>query len=314
VEATPFNQSGRNMKQWSRILVLVSLAVVLLIACREGEEVAGITAVPPAHTLMPTETVTETAVPPSTTLTNTPIPTATLPPTETPTPTLTPIPTPTPWPTISLWSTLTPEQSGVNGSFQVVDQIGGRINTVVVQNKIAYVGVGPRLWLLDVSRPEPPVASGQSDILPDLIQHIAVLRDTAYLLTDDESGFWIVDVSQPQLPQILSFFETAVPIDFLREWNGRLYIGPTDDELDTPIFSVDDPHQPTLIGELPYDYYPQENDEFVYAVSEANENEMTISVADATDLNNLRSISEFTIDFDGYFIDADQDQYYFLNW
>jgi hypothetical protein len=139
------------------------------------------------------------------------------------------------------------------------------------------------------------------------------LRDTAYLLTDDESGFWIVDVSQPQLPQILSFFETAVPIDFLREWNGRFYIGPTDDELDTPIFSIDDPHHPILIGELPYEYIPLTNDEYVANIREDNESEMTISIADATDLNNLRSVSEVTIDFDGYFIDADQDQYYFLN-
>lgn len=303
------------MKRIWQIAWLIGVSCVFLLACREPEEVA-ITAVRPTHTLTPQETMTETAVSPSPIPTNTPPQTATatstLPPTETPLPTLTPALTPTPLPTISLWSSLPSNPVEVSNSFQVVDQMGGRINTIVVQNKIAYVGVGPRLWLLDVSRPETPVVLGQSDILPDLIQYIAVLSDTAYLLTNEESGFWVVDVSSPHQPQILSFFTTPVPVEFLREWNGRLYVGPSDSEQNNLVFSVNDPLHPAPVGELPYNYYPLANDETVFTVSEDDENEMTVLVADAANLNDLRPVSQVTVNFDGYFIDADQEHYYFL--
>ncbi|HRQ41099.1 MAG TPA: hypothetical protein PLD25_24545 [Chloroflexota bacterium] len=196
--------------------------------------------------------------------------------------------------------------------FQVVDQLGGRINTVTVQDGIAYVGVGPRLWLLDVSQPETPAALGQSDILPGLIQRIAVLNDTAYVLTNDESGFWIVDVSHPKQPQIVDFFETALAVNFLQEWNGRLYVGPTAREENTLIFSVDDPLQPVLAGELPYEYYPMSDDQFVYASRNDGENPITILMADATELSQLSPVAEFTTNLTGYFIAVDQDRFYFL--
>ncbi len=296
------------MERWWKIVLLISI-IGWLAACKPPE--LEVTAVPPTRTLAPTMTMTATAVPPS------PTPTAlpTLVPTETgtavPTQTATAVPTvtPIPLPTTSFWdSALGDTQTG----FQVVDQLGGRINTVTVQDDIAYVGVGPRLWLLDVSQPETPVEVGQSDILPGLIQYIAVLNDTAYVLTDDESGFWIVDVSQPHQPQLVDFFETDVPIYFLREWNGHLYVAPSARTEDKLIFRVDDPLQPIQIGELPYNYYPLANDEYVATTKDRDESHITVLVADATDLNNLIPVTEITANLNSYFIGTDQDQYYFL--
>lgn len=202
---------------------------------------------------------TATAVPTTVVSTNTPLPSATLTNTSTQTPTATPRPTETatatptltpsliPSPTISLWQSDLVER---NADFKIVDQLGGRINTVTVQDGIAYVGVGPRLWTLDVSRPETPIELGESDILPELIQYIAVFGDTAYVLTIDESGFWIIDVSQPHNPQIRTFFETSEPIYFLQIWNKRLYVSPTSREHGALIFDLEDSFQPLFLSQL----------------------------------------------------------------
>lgn len=300
------------MRRWWKIALLVSI-IGWLVACKPPE--VEVTAVPPTRTVAPTMTMMGTAVPPSPTPLPTTTPLPTVRPTETstavPTQTATAVPTvtPIPLPTTSFWdSALGDTQTG----FQVVDQRGGRINTVTVQDGIVYVGVGPRLWLLDVSQPETPTELGQSDILPNLIQYIAVLNETAYVLTDDESGFWIVDVSQPHQPQIVDFFETAVPVYFLREWNGRLYVAPSAREENALIFSVDDPLQPIQIGELPDDYYPMSDDQFVYTSKNDGENPITVLVADATNLDQLSPVAEYTANIKGYFITVDQDRFYFL--
>ncbi|MCO6433806.1 hypothetical protein, partial [Nitrosomonas nitrosa] len=259
-------------------------------------------------TLLPANTATVTNTPAQTTEpshTSTPVVVLTKTPTA--------IPSPIALPTSSLWDTdLVP----VNPDFQIVNQLGGRINRVIVQDDIAYVSVGPRLWTLDVSQPEMSVELGKSDVLPSLIQYIAVSNDTAYLLTDDESGFWIADISQPDQIRIVDFFETTVPIYYLREWNGRLYVSPSSQNIDTLIFSLDTPQHPTLLGELPDEYYPMSEDNaYVYSSTQNDGDQITISEVDATDIHHLKLVTEVTVSMEGggYFIGADSDQYYFLS-
>ncbi|MCB9419605.1 MAG: hypothetical protein H6667_07365 [Ardenticatenaceae bacterium] len=287
---------------------LIFLLIGSLTACTKAELASMPTlAATPAATTTATQ---EPLVTPTPSPTNTATATNTL----TPTPTPTATPSPIPSPTSSLWNTdLVP----VNPDFQVVNQLGGRINRVVVQDDIAYVGVGPRLWTLDISQPEMPVELGKSDVLPGLIQYIAVSNSTAYLLTDDETGFWIADISQPDQIQIVDFFETTVPINFLREWNGRLYVAPSSRDIDTLIFSLEAPYHPTLLGELPEKYYPSSDPDnaYVYSSTQNDGDQITISEVDATDIHHLKSVSEVMVKMDGggYFIDVDSGQYYFLS-
>lgn len=287
----------------ARVATTAEPAPVVAVEEERGRETA--VATDSVEEVLPAHTPASSATPP-----HTPSPTITPTETATMTPTPTIAPSPIPLPTASIWTT---DLAPGSESFQIVDQMGGQINAVTAQNGIAYVGVGPRLWTIDVSQPEEPITLGQSDILPGLVQRVAVVNDTAYLLTEDESGFWIVDVSRPYQPQIVDFFEMAVPINFLQGWNGRLYIGPSSREEDALIFSSDDPFHPTLLGELPRNYYPRSNDDFVVISTTNDNNQTTILMTDATDLNNPSLISEVTANMNGYFMEFDRERYYLLD-
>ncbi|MFZ1599408.1 MAG: hypothetical protein WAW26_26465, partial [Anaerolineae bacterium] len=73
----------------------------------------------------------------------------------TPRPTNTPTPTPRPTSLIEL-----------------VGQIGGSILAVEVHGNYAYVGVGPRLVITNVSDPAHPAFVGQGPVLPVVVQDV----------------------------------------------------------------------------------------------------------------------------------------------
>jgi hypothetical protein len=168
----------------------------------------------------PTQTVrpSATAVP-SPTATPSPTPTVTPTPSQTPTPTATPDLTPTQ----SLWLTLAPPSGAGEVQLEVVNQVGGAINTVAVEGNLAYVGVGPRLVILDVSNPQAPVMVGQSDILPTIIRDVVVANGFAYVATGT-AGVWVVDVTNPVRPRPLTFAATSIPAYQLKQEGGVLYV------------------------------------------------------------------------------------------
>ncbi len=49
---------------------------------------------------------------------------------------------------------------------ELVGQIGGRVQAVAVQGGYAYIGVGPRLVVVDVSNPAAPRKVGETGVLP----------------------------------------------------------------------------------------------------------------------------------------------------
>lgn len=162
-----------------------------------------------SHTSQPTRPAASAtpAVSPLATATRfpsrTPTPTDTA--TATPTPSQTPTATATPdlTPTQSLWLTLAPPVATGEVQLEVVNQVGGAISAVAVVGNLAYVGVGPRLVILEVSNPQNPVVVGQSDVLPAVIQDLVVANGFAYAATGT-TDLWVLDVSNPARPLALS--------------------------------------------------------------------------------------------------------------
>lgn len=59
--------------------------------------------------------------------------------------------------------------------FDVIAQIGGTTRAVALANNTqAYIGIGPRLFLVDVSDQQEPHIIGRSDLLPGLVQAVVV--------------------------------------------------------------------------------------------------------------------------------------------
>jgi hypothetical protein len=147
----------------------------------------------------------------------TPTPTSTPTPTTSPleltqaaefalTPSLTPIPSPTP---------ATPSQPGY---LTPIGQFGGYTGAVAVQGHLAFLGVGPRLLVLDISNPSQPQAVGQSGILPHIIQALSIHDTYVFIVTQDNS-LHILDMSDiSSLQEIGSYKPESIPDHRAEYW------------------------------------------------------------------------------------------------
>ncbi len=92
---------------------------------------------------------------------------------------------------------------------RLINQIGGEAHALAISGGYAYLGVGPRLFILDVSSNPGHVNAvlGSTLPLPGWIESIDVSGNYAYLALW-EAGLAIVDVSQPSAPHLVGQFDT----------------------------------------------------------------------------------------------------------
>lgn len=112
--------------------------------------------------------------------------------TNTPRPTARPLPTPNP----------------ALGPLQIVGQIGGPTQAIAVAGNYAYVGVGSRLTVLDVSIPSSPRESGSSEPFGAAVRNVEVFGNTAYVAAGGV-GLYILDISNPTQPTIIGNYKST---------------------------------------------------------------------------------------------------------
>jgi hypothetical protein len=78
---------------------------------------------------------------------------------------------------------------------------------LAVQGSYTYIGVGPRLVVVDVGHAAAPQQVGQSKALPDILWGIAVAGNLAYVAAGD-AGLWVIDVSDPTAPREVGACDT----------------------------------------------------------------------------------------------------------
>lgn len=81
-----------------------------------------------------------------------------------------------------------------------VAQTGGSIHGITVMGDLAYVGMGPRVAVIDIRQPESPRLVSQSEPLPGLVtQLIKISRDSATLLLVNAGKYLVLmDPSNPE--------------------------------------------------------------------------------------------------------------------
>jgi len=133
-------------------------------------------------------------------------------------------------------------------TIELVAQLGGTmtfpgrtINTMAVQGKYVYAGVGPRLVVWDVTDPGQPVEAGQTDSLPGSVEWVAVSGNYAYLV--DRRGLQVVDVSDPAHPIPAGRFDIAAQTVVLQ--GNYAYLGGMDG---LHVIDVSDPFAPREVG------------------------------------------------------------------
>ncbi len=170
----------------------------------------------PSHTATPTATLTPSTLPSTSTL----APTPTQLPTATPTPTPSQTPTQTPIPPAPLTESTT---------FQIQAQTGGSVAGVALLDQTAYVGIGPRLAVLDVSNPSSPRRVAQSGILPAAVTNVLLVASSPNPRLVVSAGRYLVALTHATPGTIHIDGELALPgaitamvIDIA---SGRLYAG-----------------------------------------------------------------------------------------
>jgi hypothetical protein len=86
-----------------------------------------------------------------------------------------------------------------------VEDDNARISAVAIVEPYAYVGVGSRLHVLNVSQPRVPQLLGQTGALWDSTRDITLQDGFAYVT--EWGGLHIIDARDPTLPQPVGFFE-----------------------------------------------------------------------------------------------------------
>ena len=84
-------------------------------------------------------------------------------------------------------------------SWQMVGQIGGPTQAVAVQGNYAYVGVGLRLVVLDVSNPVTPTEVGSTTPFPYFVEDIVVSGTLAYVAAGG-AGLRVVNIPTRTTP------------------------------------------------------------------------------------------------------------------
>jgi hypothetical protein len=97
--------------------------------------------------------------------------------------------------------------------FQQVESrfVNGPVMALALQEDYAYMGVGPRLVVADVSDPARPSSVGSTEVLPCKLTDVAAVGDYAFLASG-RGGLRVLDVSNAASPKEVGSFhgETAI--------------------------------------------------------------------------------------------------------
>lgn len=100
---------------------------------------------------------------------------------------------------------LAPQQAG--GLVELSGQLGGIVSTIVSDGRHAFVGVGPRVAVLDLAVPGAPQLAGWSDILPAPVIDLAI-ADDRLIAAAGTAGLLILDIAAvPNSPRLVDRLE-----------------------------------------------------------------------------------------------------------
>ncbi len=137
-----------------------------------------------------------------------------------------------------------PAHSRQGIEFELLSQLGGTVRAIALRGSRAYVGVGPRLVILDVSDPIHPAAVGRTVPLSGPVASVALSDTHAYVVTGQNGGMHTVDISDNTAPRVVSFVRGSFEDVALA--GGYAYV--VDGWSNLYILDLTDPASPTQVG------------------------------------------------------------------
>ena len=126
-----------------------------------------------------------------------------------------------------------------------IGQVGGMIYASEVQGIYAYIGIGTRLVIWDITNPAQPVKIGQSGILSGVVRDIELAGTYAYVAVGN-SGVHIIDISSPAAPTEVGTFATYGDAVGVAVSGNYAYVASIFD--DFRIFDISAATAPTEVG------------------------------------------------------------------
>jgi len=96
-------------------------------------------------------------------------------------------------------SELSPDIPNLDRQVEYVNTVGGVTDAVYTQDNYAYIGLGVRMVILDITDPDNPQHVGEIDV-EGIVQGIVVVDTIAYIAAA-QGGLRIVDISQLAAPK-----------------------------------------------------------------------------------------------------------------
>jgi hypothetical protein len=146
---------------------------------------------------------------------------------------------------LALLQSLSAAQPAQPTGWQVVGQIGGPTQAVAVQGNYAYVGVGLRLIVLDVTNPVTPTEVGSTTPFPYFVEDIAVSGTYAYVAVGG-AGLRVVDVSDPANPIEVGAWDSPGYAEGVDVSGHTVYLA--DGPYGLRVVDASDPASPTPLG------------------------------------------------------------------
>ncbi len=137
--------------------------------------------------------------------------------------------------------------SGFGDKFTLEGQLGGNSYALDIKDNLAYLGVGPRIYVLDISDPSTPVFVGQSSVFPGVVRSVLVGGNYAYVAAG-KGYLRILDISNPTQPMEVAFYQESGYAQGLALDGTILYIA--DNPHGLRVIDLSDPLNPRKLGEL----------------------------------------------------------------
>ena len=107
---------------------------------------------------------------------------------------------------------------------QIAAQVGGEVTDIEINGTYAYLSVGPRLVVMDLSNPDILQVATMSDLLPGLGKALAIEDGRLYWVSD--SGYLLVfTLEDPTKPSLLGQYEVPPKADEVVLKDGIAWVG-----------------------------------------------------------------------------------------
>lgn len=123
----------------------------------------------------------------------------------------------------------------------LLGQVGGAVQAVATQGHWAFVGVGPRVLIMDISEPANPLLVGASQTFDDLVRGITVVGNVAYVAAGT-AGLHMLNVTLPANPQPLGEVDTPGTAWRVDVVGAYAYVA--DGTAGLGVYQIDDPTSP----------------------------------------------------------------------